>query len=134
MFKKKKQTPQKKKSVLRKKCVTKAKYLVRKNANFKCEKCGRGEPNNQTPGSHVLPEGLFVGMSADIDNICCLCCGCHMWGNDSWHKNPIAAAEWFNKTYPGRYEILKERAKDTAPKDISFWEAKLEELKSLESR
>lgn len=74
-----------------------------------------------------------MGMSADIDNICCLCAGCHMWSNDSWHENPLAAAEWFNRTYPGRYDALKARAKDTTPKDLIFWERKCEELKDIET-
>jgi len=128
----KKMTPQKRKSLLRKKCVTLAKRIVREEAGFRCVKCGRGEPDNQTQGSHILPEGRYTGMSADLDNILCLCAGCHMWSNDSWHENPLASAEWFNEKYPGKYEELKERAKDTTPKDIAFWEKKYAELKTYQ--
>jgi len=127
----KKLTEQQKKSRLRKRAVTMAKRIVREKSGFRCVKCGKGEPLNQTQGSHILPEGRYPGMSADLDNILCLCAGCHMWSSDSWHENPLAAAEFFHERYPGLYDTLKERAKDTTPKDSTFWERKIEYLKSL---
>ncbi len=39
-----------------------------------------------------------------MDNVKTLCYPCHInW----WHKNPLEAAEWFEKTYPERAKRLK---------------------------
>jgi heterodisulfide reductase subunit B len=127
----KKLTQQQQKTKLRKKCVTLAKKIVREIAGYKCVKCGRGEPINQTQGSHIYPEGRYVSMSADLDNILCLCAGCHMWSNDSWHESPLQAAAWFNTKYPGMYEILNKRAQKTVKADLLFWEKKYDELNKI---
>lgn len=58
-------------------------------------------------GSHIYPEGTYVSMSADVDNILCLCYWCHFqW----WHKNPLEAAKWFKEKYPDLYKELRKRA------------------------
>lgn len=130
---KKKLTEQQKKSKLRKRCVTLAKLIVRKRAGFRCVKCGQGEPQKQTQGSHIYPEGRYTSMSADIDNILCLCAGCHMWSNDSWHENPLESAEWFHKKYPDLYLTLKERSRKSVVMTLTDWENKYAELSGIDN-
>lgn len=91
----------------RKKCVTKAKDEAKKKADYKCEKCGRSRVQGyQMHGSHIYPEGIYKSMSADADNILCLCALCHM----DWHENPIRASEWFNGKYPKLAMTLRARS------------------------
>lgn len=131
-MKKKPKTNQQLKSAMRKKCVTLAKLIVRKQAGFRCVKCGRGEPDKQTQGSHIYPEGRYTSMSADIDNILCLCAGCHMWSNDSWHENPLESVEWFHKIYPTLYQTLKGRSRLAVQMTLADWTKKHDELKTLD--
>lgn len=37
-------------------------------------------------------------------NAMCMCAGHHAF---FWHKEPVAAANWFNERWPGRYGILQ---------------------------
>lgn len=106
----KKQTPQQIRTKARKRCVAKAKLIVKHQAKYFCEKCGADGRVKQMQGSHIFPEGRYSSMSADTDNILCLCAGCHMWSADSWHESPLQSAEWFHRTFPERYEILKKRS------------------------
>ena len=122
------------KEKLRKKCVKLAKDIVKKKANYTCEKCTRNKDQVQQQGSHIYPEGRYRSMSADIDNILCLCAGCHMWSSDSWHENPLESAEWFHQKYPARYELLKERSRSMPVCDLYYWEQKLKELKEYEKK
>lgn len=112
-----------------------AKGIVKAKAKFKCEKCGADGKVKQLQGSHIYPEGRYGAMSADTDNILCLCAGCHMWSNDSWHENPLESADWFRNKYPGRYEELKKRSKLSPTCDLYYWKKKLillqEEYNSL---
>jgi len=124
----KKLTPQQKKTKLRKNCVQTAKAIVKHMNGYRCEKCGVSGQIKQLQGSHIYPEGRYSSMSADLDNILCLCAGCHMWSSDSWHENPLEASEWFRKKYPKRYETLKKRSRITQKIN---WENKLGELKSI---
>lgn len=134
--KKKVKTDQQKNTALRKKCVTLAKQIARQSVNYKCEYCGQGEPLKRTHGSHIFGEGTNPNMSADIDNILCLCATHHIggyWKNSneiSWHESPAEMMEWFMEKYPDRYRFLKER-KNTYQK--IDWKKKLEELKSYAS-
>ena len=74
-------------------------------------------------GSHNYPEGTYVSMSADEDNILCLCYFCHFqW----WHKHPIAAAEWFKKKYPALAKTLKLRAQKMV---VVNWEKRWGEIR-----
>jgi hypothetical protein len=121
---------QKTKTQIRKDCVKIAKMIVKHKANYKCEKCGADGRVKQMQGSHIYPEGRYTSMSADPDNILCLCAGCHMWSNDSWHENPLEATEWFHKTFPERHQRLKIDAQASKHCDIYFWKDKLVELKN----
>lgn len=123
---------------LRKKCVTIAKKLARQRDNFKCEYCGIGEPQKRTHGSHIYSEGTNRAMSADVDNILCLCASHHMVGqwNQSakdfnWHGSPAEAMDWFTKKYPELYQKLKSRTQQYHKLDRIFWEKKMEELRNI---
>lgn len=123
------------KSKTRKDCVTLAKKIVRIQSNFTCEYCGRKEPEIQTHGSHIYSEGVHRSMSADLDNILCLCATHHMasspWNRAthwSWHGSPIEAMEWFKEKFPDRYKKLKIRSQKCVQEN---WEKKLVELKKI---
>lgn len=124
---------------VRRRAVTLAKFLARREKNFTCEYCGRREPSVKTHGSHVYSEGVHRSMSADLDNILCLCATCHMTGywnrtnKWNWHGTPLEAIEWFKAKYPARYETLKLRSQKSVQADEQFWRKKLEELKTLEN-
>ena len=129
-----KRTPLRKKSKVRnnewyrKKCVTLAKLIVRHRAKYKCAKCGQGEPLKQTHGAHIFSEGTHHSMSADMDNIICLCASHHNWGKESWHDNPVEMIEWLREYYGEKYEELRIRARGTYKVDF---QKKLEELKQI---
>jgi hypothetical protein len=101
----------------RKKCVTAAKFMARKLANFTCEYCGKREPDVKTHGSHIYSEGTYKSMSADLNNIICLCFTHHTGGwnanQPSWHKNPMEMTEWFRTKYPERANELRIKAQKT---------------------
>jgi len=120
---------------LRKKCVQLAKRIARALANYTCEYCGKKEPQVRTHGSHIYSEGVHLSMSADVDNILCLCATHHMaagmWNRAdhwSWHNSPAEAMEWFKENYPERYETLKLRARENKMCDLKFWQDKWVEL------
>ena len=117
----------------RKKCVEIAKTQAKERDNWTCQHCGRTKAQGwQMQGSHILPEGTYVSMSADIDNILCLCVACHTGGSflrgKSWHGDPLYFAEWFNEKYPGKHQELRERAQK---QKIINWEKRYYELKQL---
>lgn len=135
-MKAKTKTPQQKKEALRKRCVTLAKRIARARDGYKCQYCGEGEPKRMTHGSHVYAEGKNKSMSADTDNILCLCWLCHMGGlhyvstdRFSWHGTPAEAMDWFRENYPKLHENLKKRSQELKVCDEAFWEKKMVELK-----
>ena len=120
----------------RKKAVTVAKKVARMQAGFKCAYCGMGEPQRLTHGSHIYSEGKNPNMSADVDNILCLCWLCHMGGlhkvsakRFSWHGTPREAQDWFEEKYPRLHQELRRRSQDTMK--IVNWKQKFEENKKL---
>ena len=122
----KKLSNQQKRTRARKRCVKIAKDIVKHLSGYKCDKCGADGRVKQMQGSHIYPEGRYNSMSADTDNILCLCAGCHMWSKDSWHENPLESAEWFMGKYPDQYERLKKRSRLNQKMD---WFKKEEDLK-----
>jgi len=123
----------------RKKACQEAKKIARILAGFICEHCGKGEPERQTHGSHIYSEGKNPNMSADVDNIICLCWLCHMGGLKivsarvfSWHGTPREAQDWFETKFPFLKVILRERSKKTML--IINWEQRYRELKKLRIR
>ena len=111
----------KKSSYWRKRCVKKSKDEAKRLANYTCERCGRTRPYTMH-GSHILPEGAHVSMSADVDNILCLCFRCHFYW---WHKNPLDAAAWFDKKWPERKKELLKRARVMR---VVNWEKKWKDI------
>lgn len=118
--------------VMRKKCVKLAKYIARATAEFTCEYCGKCEPDVRTHGSHVFSEGVHRAMSADVDNIICLCFTHHtgIWNakEPSWHNNPMEMTEWFRMAYPDRAKMLQERTLQHPTCDLKFWQDKYQSL------
>ena len=125
--------------VLRKKCVTKAKLIARRKVNFTCAYCGAREPQVRTHGSHIYSEGIYRAMSADVDNILCLCATHHLvgiWNRSthwSWHGSPAEAMDWFKGKYPALAEELRVRTTWKYQDDLYFWTKKLENLKKEEA-
>jgi hypothetical protein len=74
-------------------------------------------------------------MSADLDNILCLCFTHHLgtWNakEPSWHSNPLEMTEWFREKYPERYQALKQRSWGNEQADEQFWRKKLKELEEI---
>lgn len=114
----------------RKKCVELAKKIARKRDNNKCVMCGNDGRFKQLHGSHIYPEGLYVAMSADPDNIVMHCAYCHL---RKWHEHPVGAHDWFKKKYPELSKKLKKRSLILEVCDIIYWKKKYEKLKKLYS-
>jgi len=119
----------------RKKASTLAKKIARMKVGYQCAYCGKGEPFNQTHGSHIYSEGVYKNMSADVDNIMCLCASHHSvvpgrgvssW---NWHAHPGESWEWFMENYPELHQTLKKRTQDTMM--IVDFEKKYKELKDI---
>ena len=121
----------------RKKCVTWAKLEARRRDGDRCQFCGVSRKQGYSiHGSHILPEGAYVSMSADPENIIALCAVHHLSGANprmgykepSWHGDPLFFASWFKKKWPGRYEKLLLKARKLKVID---WEKKWKEIKQL---
>ena len=120
----------------RKKCVAWAKIKAKERDNYTCQYCGRNRTQVQIHGSHILPEGTYISMSADVDNIIALCGEHHMAGTGrysgnrtpSWHGDPLFFAKWFEKKWPGREQELRIRARKMV---VVNWERRWKEIKSL---
>lgn len=78
-------------------------------------------------GAHIMPEE-YGSTAADPFNIMCLCASCHKFKKAAWHKSPMEAAEWFHAKYPGRYQIVKDRAHTLRTID---WEAEYKRLETM---
>lgn len=119
----------------RKKCVAWAKDAAKTRDNYTCQHCGKTRDSGWAiHGSHILPEGAYVSMSADVDNIIALCATCHIGGFNrggsrvkSWHGDPMYFAEWFNKRWPGRYQELHTRAQTMT---VVNWEQRWASIKN----
>ena len=134
----KKLTPVQKSEKKRKTCVKLAKQIACSIAGYKCEHCGKTKQNGwQMHGSHIHPEGVYKSMSADVDNILCLCATCHVggfWKNSnkpSWHEDPMYFVEWFKNKYQKRYVELEERKKKSVQLSEEYWNKKHNELKEI---
>ena len=143
-MKKKKKSDQQIKEFERKKCVSLAKIIAKTKAGWKCEYdgCPRSKANGyQMHGSHIHGENSHKSMSADVDNILCLCSTHHtggMWKNSkeiSWHESPRLMVEWFRLKFPQRDGELIERSRKSIVCDLFYWKKKRvlldEELKIL---
>ena len=120
----------------RKKAVILAKKIAVLMDKETCQHCGKRKIDGwQMHGSHIYPEGVYKSMSSDIDNILCLCAQCHtggFWKNatkPSWHEDPCYFVFWFERKYPERSQILRERSQKPKSCDLIFWQDKYQDLK-----
>jgi 5-methylcytosine-specific restriction endonuclease McrA len=116
----------KSKSWYRKHAIAIAKEITRRQGV--CAMCGRRE--GQMHGSHIMPEE-YPATAADLDNLLCLCAGCHKLRRTSWHLNPVFAVRWLDKTFPGKADRLYEKAQENVDGDKDFWKNRYEELKRM---
>jgi 5-methylcytosine-specific restriction endonuclease McrA len=57
-----------------------------------CLRCGKSD---RLHASHIYPRGKYPKMQFNLENVKALCIGCHLYW---WHKHPIEAREWAEKT------------------------------------
>lgn len=92
--------------LLREKCL--------KRDGYKCLWCGRCQ---RLQMSHIYPRGRFPWMTFNLENVCTLCIGCHLF---KWHRSPIEAYDWFIKAFPidkiKRLRIQSQLPKSKRPK------------------
>ena len=109
----------------RKECVKIAKRTAKERDGYICQHCEKKVAGKNAHGSHIYNEGQYKSMSADPENILCMCYYCHInW----WHKNPLEASEWFREKYPELYQTLKLRSQESK---IINWEKKYYEMKEV---
>ena len=108
------------------------KRIVRARDKNKCQVCNQYICGSNAHTSHVIPSSYSLRMFYDIVNLKLLCSYHHMrW----WHKNPLEAAEWYIKKYPGRYKYLMKRKvevkamKAVTMKELQQWLAAFEAVK-----
>jgi hypothetical protein len=132
-MKTKKKSNQAIKEALRKRCVKIAKDIAKIKVGYKCEYdgCPRSKKNGyQMHGSHIHGENSHKSMSADVDNILCICAVHHtggMWHNAteiSWHESPRLMVEWFRLKFPERDAELIRRSRISVVCDLNFWQKK----------
>jgi len=66
----------------------------------KCEVCGKSE--NLNPHHYISRSNRRLRW--DIRNGICCCVGCHLFKNDSFHKNPVFGHFWMEEN---RWEDLQ---------------------------
>ncbi len=71
---------------------------------------------------HIMSQGKYKASAYDPDNAFAGCWYCHL-GPGSWHKDPIAAAEWILGLLGSFYPLLRMRCE--AKKSIDFMAEKL---------
>ncbi len=119
--------------IKRKQCVNSAKLIVKEIAGWKCVYCHKKKGQVAIHAHHIYNEGIHKSMSADIDNLICVCFTHHLGGwnakEPSFHRNPQEMADWFREKYPERAEELRKRTRKSEQCDLQFWIKKHEELK-----
>ena len=92
-----------------------------------CLKCGK---TTALHTSHIYPRGKFPKMQFEPENVKALCVGCHLYW---WHKHPIEAKEWAQKTLGGRRLNKLKKQANTINKSLwNFKEIKKQLEKELE--
>ena len=99
------------------KAITLAKKIVREYVN-QCEWCGKKAV--KFDGAHIIPV-RFSATAADINNILCLCSGCHTLSGNSCHENPVLFTRWLDGYAPGRFEALWEKARQITDMTAADW-------------
>ena len=107
---KKKRKPYKKKTELQKlknRVEDLCKQIIRIRDKNICQKCDRYV--NHGDVSHVIPKSRSSYLRYDLINLKLFCRRCHLYW---WHKDILAAFEWFKNKFPKRYEYLKQHEHD----------------------
>ena len=87
------------------KCWAMAKKVVGIRDDHQCQHCYKRAEGTNGHTSHVIPKSVGGALRYDLMNLKLLCYHCHInW----WHKNPVEAGEWFQMTFPDRWEYLKD--------------------------
>ena len=87
---------------------TKLNKLVREYVVLRDKVCLRCGKTDRLHASHIYPKGKYRKMQFNVENVKALCIGCHLYW---WHKHPIEAKEWAEKTLgKGRLRQLKKHA------------------------
>ncbi len=81
------------KSSLTKKLDSAWSELVKKRAGYKCEVCGK----NQILNSHHYISRSNRQLRWFVQNGICVCPGCHLFSNNSFHKNPVFGHFWMEE-------------------------------------
>lgn len=93
-----------KRSKLRKQLDELAALVVKNRDAFTCQRCQKKVSGGNCHCSHVIPRSAGDALRWDTENMKVLCYFCHLrW----WHKNPIAAYDWFTTTFPDRWLYLQ---------------------------
>jgi hypothetical protein len=110
--------------------IKQAKALVRKKANYTCEKCGRSKAQGyKTDGAHIIPVSECGLLAADPYDIICMCVRCHTFGGKAAHQYPHEFVKWFDIKFPGRHEKLKKINMVVAPIKDYQWKEIYDKLK-----
>lgn len=99
----------------RKKCVEKAKRIVKARDKFTCQKCLKRVKGVNCQASHVISEWRNKKLSCDPLNMKVLCYRCHKWRR---HLEPTESGEWYKKKFPQRRKYLEKEHKEI---DWSIW-------------
>ena len=78
----------------------------------RCLKCGKSD---RLHASHIYPRGKYPKMQFNLDNVKALCVGCHLYW---WHKHPIEAREWAEKTLGKALLIRLKKQANTIDKTL----------------
>ena len=81
---------------------------VKVRDEYICQKCYKDLSctSRDCHASHVIPTSQSLFLRYDIKNLKTLCSHCHLhW----WHKDILAARDWFANKFPDRHEYLEER-------------------------
>ena len=97
---------------------TKLNKLVREYVVLRDKVCLRCGKSDRLHASHIYPKGKFRKMQFNVDNVKALCLGCHLYW---WHKHPIEAKEWAEKTLgKARLNRLKKQANTINKNKLDF--------------
>lgn len=97
---------------------TKLNKLVKEYVVLRDKVCLRCGKSDRLHASHIYPKGKFRKMQFNVDNVKALCVGCHLYW---WHKHPIEAKEWAEKTLgKARLNRLKKEANSINKNKLDF--------------
>lgn len=99
------------KQILYSKCIKLAKTIAKTRDLFTCQYCWK---KTNIHWSHIINEAKDHRLAINPYNIKALCYNCHLnW----WHKNPLAAWDWFKSKWPWRWDELK----NTYIENMKLW-------------